>query len=248
MNFLRSVLCGILIVATSTMGASGPKFDKKLEKQMYAATGRLYLENPEQPGEWRDICTIWNVAKTADGYEAVTASHCITLADRYTAEESAKTLHFKATYNEPIDGLTPPELNDIRIIAVGSDNTLEDFALIDVKTNQKLPVLKLGNSDDIKNGDKVLNCSVPFGGPIKGIYDGIISATVLRLPDTPEFAGIGGTIVFQSAGPAPGSSGSAVLSVKQGAVIGVLVRDGAIGVLADPVNLLKAFIASHPAE
>ena len=109
-------------------------------------------------------------------------------------------------------------------------------------------MLKLGNSEDIKNGDKVLNCSVPFGGPIKGIYDGIISATVLRLPDTPAFAGIGGTIVFQSAGPAPGSSGSAVLSVKQGAVIGVLVRDGEIGVLADPVNLLKAFIASHPAE
>lgn len=242
MKTLRAMLCGLLIISIATFGAS---FDKKIEKQMYSATGRLYVQNPDK-GDYESICTIWNVAKTADGYEAVTASHCITLADEYKVGE----LHFKATYDEPVDGITPPALDDITIIAVGNDHSLDDFALIDVKTNKKLPIFKLGDSDKVRAGDRVLNCSVPFGGPVKGIYTGIVSSPNLPYhdPREPEIsAEINGTINFQSAGPAPGSSGSAVLDVHQGAVIGVLVMAGSIGILADPVNELKRFMALHPA-
>lgn len=226
---------------TSTAIGIPPKrtFQTKLEKQAYNATGVLFAINPRTGNNTR-LCTVWNVAKIADGYEVATASHCATVDLQYPQGD----LKFSVSYDDPQEGVVPTDTVPARLIAFGDQVNGEDVSLFDVQTTEKRPVLKLGDSGKIKVGESIINASVPFEGIDKGIYKGTIAGNSVVNED-PEVNGVIHAVI-QGAGP--GSSGSAVLSEKQKAVVGVLVM-GSLEqsvVLCVPVNVLKNFISEHP--
>jgi Trypsin-like peptidase domain len=237
-------LSAILVLAPLTNAlAVSHKFSSKLARQAYDATGTLYAISPKD-GKVHRLCTIWNVKKIADGYEAVSASHCATVADEYPKGD----LTFSVSYDDPQtndDGhIIPVDRVPARLIAFGNDNAADDVSLWDIETKEKLPVLPLGESNDLAIGEKVLNASIPFEGIDKSVYTGYISQTALK--STVPI--LDGKIHTEIAGTGPGSSGSAILSVKQKAVVGILVlgAQDEVTTLCVPVDVLKEFMDKHP--
>jgi len=240
MSLLRSI--GAVVLSAMLMGSpittlAGSKSSTKLEEKAYQATGVLFVQHPDT-GEWARLCTIWNVAKVKDGYEAVSADHCATVEGEFPNAD----LNFAVSYSD-VTGKLPTDLVPAKVIAHGDWQTINDIALWDVQTKEKLPVLKLGDSDELVNGEPLINVSIPYGGIDKSLYEGHVGQTRVNSPD-PDMDGKIHAMLY---GTGPGSSGSAVLSTKQNAVIGTLVQGADNeGVLLVPVNFIKAFMAAHP--
>jgi hypothetical protein len=178
------------------------------------------------------------VAKVKDGYEAVSADHCATVEGQFPDAD----LNFGVSYSD-VTGQLPTDIVPAKVIAHGNWQTINDIALWDVQTSEKLPVLKLGDSDELKIGEELINVSVPYEGIDKSLYEGYVGQTRVNSPD-PDMDGKIHAMLY---GTGPGSSGSAVLSTKQNAVIGTLVQSADNkGVLLVPVNYIKAFMSAHP--
>ncbi|MGQ9702295.1 MAG: DegQ family serine endoprotease [bacterium] len=132
--------------------------------------------------------------------------------------------------------------NEIKII--GSD-VRTDIALLKIETKEKLPYLKLGDSDKIKVGDWVMAVGNPFN--LEGtVTVGVISAkgrSNIPLNEGPDFQ----NFLQTDAAINPGNSGGPLLNL-QGEVIGIntaitSTSGGNIGIgFAIPVNLAKTVI------
>lgn len=132
--------------------------------------------------------------------------------------------------------------NEIKII--GSD-ARTDIALLKIETKEKLPYLKLGDSDKIKVGDWVMAVGNPFN--LEGtVTVGVISAkgrSHIPLNEGPDFQ----NFLQTDAAINPGNSGGPLLNL-QGEVIGIntaitSTSGGNIGIgFAIPVNLAKTVI------
>ncbi len=131
---------------------------------------------------------------------------------------------------------------EIKII--GSD-ARTDIALLKIETKEKLPYLKLGDSDKIRVGDWVMAVGNPFN--LEGtVTVGVISAkgrSHIPLSEGPDFQ----NFLQTDAAINPGNSGGPLLNL-QGEVIGIntaitSTSGGNIGIgFAIPVNLAKTII------
>jgi len=131
---------------------------------------------------------------------------------------------------------------DIKII--GSDSRT-DIALLKIETKEKLPCLKLGDSDKIKVGDWVMAVGNPFN--LEGtVTVGVISAkgrSHIPLSEGPDFQ----NFLQTDAAINPGNSGGPLLNL-QGEVIGIntaitSTTGGNIGIgFAIPINLAETII------
>lgn len=131
---------------------------------------------------------------------------------------------------------------EIKII--GSD-ARTDIALLKIETKEKLPYLKLGDSDRIRVGDWVMAVGNPFN--LEGtVTVGVISAkgrSHIPLSEGPDFQ----NFLQTDAAINPGNSGGPLLNL-QGEVIGIntaitSTSGGNIGIgFAIPVNLAKRII------
>ncbi len=110
------------------------------------------------------------------------------------------------------DGTT---YDDVEI--VGADSTT-DIAVLRIKTGDKLPLVKLGNSDDLRIGDWVMAIGSPFG--FSGtITVGVVSAKHREIGALPEGPSIQDFIQTDAA-INPGNSGGPLVNVR-GEVVGV---------------------------
>lgn len=121
-----------------------------------------------------------------------------------------------------------------------------DIGLIQVGA-EKLPFSYLGNSDDLRKGEKVFIIGCPFGIDLRNtVTTGIISGLKR---DSDGF--FGEKLMFQSDAQSwPGNSGGPVYNM-QGRVVGILVGGywGADGIsLCIPGNICKLVIDCYRAE
>lgn len=115
----------------------------------------------------------------------------------------------------------------------------KDIAILKVNASG-LPAVKLGDSDNIRNGDKIVAIGSPLGFD-NTISDGLVSYKN-RIIDEMSYIQI-------SAPVSPGSSGGALFNTRA-EVIGVIsatVVQGQNINLAIPVNLVKAYMNNTPA-
>ncbi|MDX1979844.1 MAG: trypsin-like peptidase domain-containing protein [Bryobacteraceae bacterium] len=121
-----------------------------------------------------------------------------------------------------------------------------DLALLKIEPKKKLPFLRLGDSDDLQVGQKVLAIGNPFG--LEGtLTTGIISSLGRQLDN-----GQGGTLeglIQTDAAINPGNSGGPLLD-SQGSVIGIntaiLGPGGNIGIgFAMPVSRAKSMLEAY---
>ncbi len=118
-----------------------------------------------------------------------------------------------------------------------------DLALIKVKADKKLPFLRLGDSDGLRVGQKVLAIGNPFslGGTLT---TGVVSAMGRTLPSGRD--SVLEDIIQTDAAINPGNSGGPLLD-SHGSVIGIntaILGDGGnIGIgFAMPINRAKAML------
>lgn len=91
---------------------------------------------------------------------------------------------------------------------------IDDFCLIVIDPGRKLPMARIGGSDDIEQGDEVLVAGYPKGLPALSITRGIIS--------NPEAeTGYVAPGLQTDAAINPGNSGGPMFDVKTGKVVGI---------------------------
>ncbi len=125
------------------------------------------------------------------------------------------------------------------ITVVGYDQT-HDLAIISIQSPQPLPIVKVGNSDDIAVGDEV----VAIGNPL-GMFDYTISSGLISQirPVSPDV-----TLLQISVPISQGSSGGPLFN-QFGEVIGVttgIIARGQNINIAVPTNYLRPLMQQHP--
>lgn len=116
----------------------------------------------------------------------------------------------------------------------------KDIALLKIETNQNLKTVKLGNSEKIKVGEKVLAIGNPFG------FSGTLTQGIISRIDYAK------NRIQTDAAINPGSSGGPLLNTK-GEIIGINqaiynpdnnISNIGIG-FATPINLVKEYLKEN---
>ena len=124
---------------------------------------------------------------------------------------------------------------------IGTD-VKTDLALIKIQTQEKLPTVALGDSDDIRVGDWVIAIGNPFG------LGGSVSVGIVSAKSRDIDAGAYDNFIQTDASINQGSSGGPMFNA-QGEVIGInsaiySTTGGSMGIgFAVPINLAKFVIA-----
>ena len=143
--------------------------------------------------------------------------------------------------NIVIKMINKQEYKNDQVKIIGTDKRT-DIVLLKIESKEKLPFLKLGDSDKVKVGDWAIACGNPFH--LEGtVTVGVISAkgrTGIPLPEGPDFQ----SFLQTDAAINPGNSGGPLVNIR-GEVIGMNTAitspsGGNVGIgFAIPVNLIK---------
>jgi serine protease Do len=187
-NASKPAVVNITSTKTVHMRGFSPFFDDPFFRQFFGNQFRSF----EMPRDFKQSGVGSGVIVDRDGY-ILTNNHVIKDAD-----EIKVTLPDKKVYKGKVIGTDPrTDLAVIKITASG------------------LPVIRLGNSDDLKVGDRVIAIGNPLGLN-QTVTSGIISATGranVGIADYEDF--------IQTDAPInPGNSGGALVNVK-GELIGI---------------------------
>jgi len=176
-----------------------------------------------------------------DGYYIATASHCVTGSN----PDGRQTLRGE-TYFVSFDSVGLPKVfYPAHVEGAGATARGDDFAVFHAYTDEKWRVAKMGVMADLKPGDELINIAAPAGLGLQ-VFRGNVSLLSLDRPIK------GGPINWQFAmlaqiPGAGGSSGSAVWSVEQKAIVGFVV--GLIGgnpsTVVVPVSRFKAWVRTY---
>ena len=207
-NFPSTVLL-ILFISCAPTPSTTPLSESELYKKTVPAIVIVYSYN--QNGEL-----------TGNGTGFILSSNGA-LATNYHVIEGASSLKVGFSSREKYD--------DVEIIATDED---KDLAILKIK-GFDLPIVRLGNSNNVTIGEKVIAIGNPLG-LINTLTSGIISANGIR-DDIADFP------VIQTTTPiSPGNSGGPLLNMK-GEVIGITTwrRIGGENLnFAVPINYLIA--------
>ncbi len=124
-----------------------------------------------------------------------------------------------------------------------------DHAVIRLRPDEALPHVSLGDSDDVKEGDRVLTCGFPYGKRLQPsqpvgslLQHGIISAIrPHRVAEHRESFVLDMTVH-------PGNSGGGLFDQESGSVVGIVdsvlqKKEVPIGLgFAVPINLVRSFV------
>ena len=207
-----------------------------LAEKASKAVGLLFSQN--MSGGMRMHCTMTIFDKVPDGYLLATASHCIG-DDDVSKERSANskdTFYFTFDESSKHDKVFHPAI----LVWAGYQSRGEDLAVFKVKTTEVWETVPLGDETKLKDGAKILNLASPLGLGVQ-TFHGTISKVFLDRPVTQGTINWRGTLVLQLPGVNGGSSGSAIISIEQQAIVGFLVGsiDGGT-IIAIPVSRFKA--------
>jgi serine protease Do len=131
---------------------------------------------------------------------------------------------------------------EYKAAVVGIDER-KDLALVSIKTDEKLPVAKLGDSGALRVGDLVVAIGNPYGWQ-SSVTSGMVSALARRLDRNANLSNVSDFIQTDAA-INPGNSGGALVNLR-GEVVGINTwitspTGGSIGI-AIPVNNAKKLV------
>lgn len=200
----------------------------------YPATVLLYAQ--DAMGGLKMLCTATAIDKVGDDYTFATAAHCAASDDSDTHTASAEKKYF---FISP-DRHDEKEFTRANVIGCGYQHRGDDFCLFSVRTKENYPVVPLG-VDASMGGEQIVNVASPLGLGKQVLY-GRVSMPKLDRPVTQDDINWTDTTIVQLENTNGGSSGSAVVCLRQHAICGFLV-----GVIAGnttivvPVSRFKKF-------
>jgi hypothetical protein len=204
-----------------------------LVKHTYAATALLYRQTESGGMEMR--CTSTAFEKTDKGYLFVTAAHCSAEDDTQHERVEAVKTRFYITFDEKEDKKFYPA----KFLMAGYQHKGDDFSVFSVETSDEFPTVPLGDEHLDEAGDTVVNVASPRGLG-KQVFHGWISSPYVDRPVVEDEVNWQGVMLLQIQS-GPGSSGSAIISTKQNAIIGFLVGTYGENVFVMPVSRFKKF-------
>lgn len=217
--------------------------EKKLGQKVNEAVALLYSQGDDGTMQMRCTATAFEkiVEKSTTSYLFASAAHCVGNDDtQHENSADAKNIPFYITFDE--HGVK--RFFSATVHGVGYQHRGDDFLVVQVTTNESWTVIPLGDETKIDDGDddetKIVNVASPLGLG-KQIFYGNISKLVIDRPVIQGDINWRGAMFLQiSAGP--GSSGSAIVSVDQKAIVGFLVGTvGGNNIVAVPVSRFKKF-------
>lgn len=211
---LRLLLFALLLAAM-------PAQAEDLAEKVQAASALLYGQSGD--GGLSQLCTTTAFKKDqlSSGkwdYHFLSAAHCV------GTDEQRQYHSLYVTF----DAENPKTFHRARVMKVGYQKRGNDFLDLEVIVDkeQEWGTIKLGDDREAKAGDEVINVASPHGLGLQLFY-GHVSKLRIDRPRRSEGINWTGAMLVQIPGNNTGSSGSAVVSVDQGAIIGILV--GVVG-------------------
>jgi hypothetical protein len=211
---------------------------------VYNATALLYSQTED--GGMKMRCTTTAYAHDKDTYHFVSAAHCVGMDDTDHERVQVDRVPFFITF----DTNGERKFYSAKLVAAGYQHRGDDFSIFTVESKDSWPTVPLGDERDESLGAEIINVASPLGLG-KQAFHGYISSPFLDRPVTDGDINWAGTMLLQL-NVGPGSSGSAIISVKQAAIIGFLVgtvsENDTPNVVAMPVSRMKKFMSDIAAK
>lgn len=230
------LLCVFCLVSIAAIA------DTSLSERVLKATAILYSQNGR--GAINMACTATAFEATKTGYLFATAAHCIGDDEKGRGASTANNLF--VTFDEENEKV----LYRAEATEVGVQGAGDDFLVLSVNTKAKWPTVPLGDEAKINLADersaRIINAASPRGLGIQ-LFRGMVSKLHIDRPIVGDGIRWDGHM-FVDVVSGPGSSGSAIVSEAQRAIVGFLL--GVVGgehVVVAPVSRFKAFRASWKA-
>ena len=230
-----------LLIAPQARAQKAPApVTTSLNQNVYDSVVLLYLQ--DSAGDMRMACTATafdsrpSTDQSKSVYRFVSAAHCVEGND--DAQQKLQKFYISSDANGEKSYLAA------KLIEAGDKTQGDDFSLFEVTTATKFVVTPLGDETTLKSGDNVVNVAGAMGFG-KQFFQGYVSEVHMDRP--PLDAGVvqWTDVMLVEVGGGPGSSGSAIVSTDQKAIIGFLVGDAGVdvGKICVPVSKFKKFVS-----
>jgi len=231
----KSLLALILVIALISLPVKAAENRIQFVQKVYNSVALLYSQTEDGGMKMRCTATAYKVLDKNTGYRFASASHCV----EGDSDVEQKAQHYFITFDTAGSKTFIPAT----LVEAGDRNVGDDFSIFEVKTDAKVEVTPLGDSDKVVTGENVINVASPMGLG-KQFFQGYVSDTRLDRPplDAGDVKWTDVMLVFIGGGP--GSSGSAIVSEEQKAIVGFLVGSNGgqnIGFIVIPVNKFLKF-------
>jgi S1-C subfamily serine protease len=231
----------LLLFAAAARAQQERESEAEFAKRAYAATALLYSEN--EMGGMAMRCTVTLFARTAKGYRAVTAAHCVANDDAEHERVKVDPTNFYLTFDETGE----KKFISAKVVGAGYRTRGDDFAVLEITSDLHLPTINLGDDTEETPGAPILNVASPMGLG-RQIFRGYISMLRMERPIQDADAQLNwkGAMLLQSE-VGGGSSGSSVLSLGQKAIVAFIIGGisgftGSTNIVALPVSRFKTFL------
>lgn len=224
-----------------TMTISASVDMSPLEKKFYQATAQLFVNDE---GDKRFLCTATAFAKEGKITYLISAAHCASEDDALSGRVNISKEDFFINFN---DDLRAGTYYPVKIIGAGYQHAGDDLLFLAAELDRDIEIIPLAENEATL-GENITNVACP-GGYGKQLFRGSVSLTkVLR---SLVFNDINWTNnMFVQGEVGPGSSGSSVASVRQKAIVAIVV--GRLGnspsVVTVPVSRVKSVWAQIRAD
>ncbi len=213
MKFAALALAALLLFASPVALAQRITPDEqKLAASLSDSVVILYTQ--DDAGDMHMTCTATAYRKTDSGYRFVSAAHCVP-GDR---DFEQKQIKFFVT----ADKASLKSFVEVSLIEAGDKQVGDDFAIFEAETDAVFTVTPLGDSASVKQGDSMLNIASPFGLG-KQLFVGYVSLAHVDRPKMDLNEVQWTDVMMVNIGGGPGSSGSAIVSEDQKAIVAFLV-------------------------
>lgn len=223
----------VLLSSVSLYAQPAPK-STDLMDTVNKATALLYSQDTQ--GTLSMVCTTTAFMKTPTGYLFVSAAHCIgDDTDHHSA--LGTDVNWYITFDAPNN----KTFYAAKLLAVGYQHRGDDFSLFSVTTKDDFAVIPIGDDSLVKDDEDVINIAGPLGLG-KEMFHGKVTSTKLDRPVVENSINWTGAMLLDLS-VLGGSSGSAVISVRQGKIVAFVV--GTIGgkiVVAIPSDRFIKFV------
>lgn len=228
-----SMLALALLFAASSFAQKAPTH-KQFVQSIYDSVVLLYGQDESGGMHMRCTATAFEQLADKSGYRFVSAAHCV--SGKTDKEQKAQKYYVTA------DSVGEKLFLNASLIEAGDKSVGDDFSVFEVKTTKSFIVTPVGTSSSLAIGDKVINVASPYGLG-KQYFEGYVSNVHLDRPPLDAGEVQWTDVMLVEVGSAGGSSGSAIISEDQHAIVGFLVggTSSTIGAIVVPVDKFNSF-------
>jgi len=243
MSFRSLILTVALFVGSFTAPVRAQDVPKVDINHLYNSVALLYTQT--DAGDMRMTCSVTafseRPAETQSPakeitYRFVSAAHCV--EGNNDRQQQLQKFYISA------DSKGTKAYLPAKLIQTGDKALGDDFSLFEVTTAEHFEVTPLGDSSILQSGDDVIDVSGALGMG-KQFFRGYVSEVHLDRPPLNAGPVQWTDVMLIQIGGGPGSSGSAIVSTSQKAIVGFLVGSdgqGDIGKICVPVSKFASFV------